>query len=48
MMVAVDSDASSAEIVDIAAAKIAARIRPTSPTGSCVVTQVGKTKLTSL
>jgi hypothetical protein len=43
MIVAVDNDASSAEIVDIAAAKIAAINRPTSPIGMAVVINVGKT-----
>ena len=43
MIVAVASAFSSAAIADIAAAKIAAIIRPTRPTGICVVTNVGKT-----
>ena len=43
MTVAVDSAASSAEIVDIAAAKIAAISSPTRPIGRCVVMNVGKT-----
>ncbi len=43
MTVAVDSEFSSAAMLDIAAAKIAAMMRPTSPTGICSVTKVGKT-----
>jgi hypothetical protein len=35
--VAVESDVSSAEMADIAAAKIAAISSPVTPTGSCVV-----------
>ena len=41
--VAVASEFSSAAMLDIAAAKIAAMIRPTRPIGSCVVTNVGNT-----
>ena len=43
MTVAVASEFSSAAMLDIAAAKIAAMIRPTRPIGSCVVTNVGNT-----
>ncbi len=43
MMVADDSALSSPAAADIAAAKIAAIISPTSPTGMCVVMKVGNT-----
>ena len=43
MTVAVASEFSSAAIADIAAAKMAAMMSPTSPIGSCVVTNVGNT-----
>ena len=43
MIVAVASEFSSAAIDDMAAAKIAAMMSPTSPMGISVVTNVGKT-----
>ena len=43
MTVAVASAFSSPPLADIAAAKIAAIIRPTSPIGICVVMKVGNT-----
>ena len=43
MIVAVESAASSAEIVLIAAAKIAAISSPGSATGMCVTMKVGNT-----
>ena len=43
MIVADESALSSPDAVDIAAAKIAAIISPTSPTGMCVVMNVGNT-----
>ena len=43
MTVAVASELSSAAMLDIAAAKIAAIIRPTMPIGSLVVMKVGNT-----
>ena len=43
MIVAVESEASSAEIVDIAAARIAAISRPTRPTGRWLRMKRGKT-----
>jgi hypothetical protein len=43
MTVAVESDASSAEMVDMAAAKMAAMSSPIRPTGRCVITKVGNT-----
>ena len=43
MTVDVASEFSSAAMDDIAAAKIAAMISPTRPSGSRVVTNVGKT-----
>ena len=43
MIVAVASELSSPPLADIAAAKIAAIIRPTSPIGMWVVMNVGKT-----
>ena len=45
MSITVDvaSELSSAAIDDIAAAKIAAMIRPTRPIGICVMTNVGNT-----
>ena len=43
MTVVVDNAASSAAALDIAAAKMAAISRPTSPTGRCVMMKVGNT-----
>jgi hypothetical protein len=43
MMVAVASAFSSPALADIAAAKIAAIIKPSNPTGICVVMNVGNT-----
>ena len=43
MIVAVESELSSAAIVDMAAAKMAAMISPTSPTGMWDVTNDGNT-----
>ena len=43
MTVAVASEFSSAAMLDMAAAKIAAMISPTRPIGMCSTTNVGKT-----
>ena len=43
MTVEVASELSSAAMLDIAAAKMAAMMMPTSPIGMCSTTNVGKT-----